>query len=70
METDLTAHEQQEEKERFEALLIKTHDLTLQAENQKKAEKAVQTARQTAQNTRIAVKNDSKSGNTCNKSVD
>lgn len=41
LETDLIAHEQQEEKERFEALLIKTHDLTLQAENQKKAEKAV-----------------------------
>ena len=41
LETDLTAHEQQEEKERFEALLIKTHDLTLQAENRKKAEKVV-----------------------------
>ena len=41
LETDLTVHEQQEEKERFEALLIKTHDLTLQAENRKKAEKVV-----------------------------
>lgn len=40
VETDLTVYEQQEE-ERFEALLIKTHDLTLQAENQEKAEKAV-----------------------------
>ena len=34
-------YEQKEEKERFEALLIKTHDLTLQAEKQEKAEKAV-----------------------------
>lgn len=41
VETNLTVHEQKEEKERFEALLIKTHDLTLQAEKQEKAEKAV-----------------------------
>lgn len=41
METNLTVHEQKEEKERFEALLIKTHALTLQAEKQEKAEKAV-----------------------------
>lgn len=38
----MTAHEQQEEKERFEALLIKTHDLTLQAENQKRQKKQFQ----------------------------
>ena len=41
VETNLTVHEQKEEKERFEALLIKTHDLTLQAEKHEKAEKAV-----------------------------